>query len=273
MSHRPLFTVHSVSKALPPAPQKARPVRVLSQHRRVINLEDEEGNLFAVVTPEIGNGPFHLVLSEPADFDAMRIGAAGVWREQSLTLDGVQIDWSRARSWDPRLKPITIAPRVFSMLDECASVDESIRERWIGMDQLTIARLQMGAALITKGVLRNDMKAIRKGVSMLAGLGPGLTPAGDDYLLGALARLQLDATLPDVSILGQFMPTAGLITTRLSRAWLDYAARGMFDARWHTLRLALLQRNQQVVCKAARGIIRVGASSGPQAMAGFLLIQ
>jgi hypothetical protein len=126
--------------------------------------------------------------------------------------------------------------------------------------------MQRGAALIAQGIAQPDRAA-----SLLAGLGPGLTPAGDDYLLGALARLWLDATQPEAGELSSSVLAAAAKTTRISRAWLQYAARGQFDVRWHDLQRALLMADEEAICRAAHRILSVGATSGPQAMAGFLL--
>ena len=265
------FSARSISAALPLASNETRPLRVLSVHRRVINLEDDRGNLLAVVTSEVGDGPFHIVLEQPASFDFARPGLTGQWQGQQLMLGNRCIDWSQARRWQPHLAPATLPQRAISTLGDCVRSATVFQQRREGMDPATIARMQMGASLLTKGLLQADEPALRQGVSLLAGLGPGLTPAGDDYLLGALARLQLDAALPDITTLGQFIPAAALATTRLSRAWLTYAARGLFDARWHALQSALIGGEQKDICQAANDILSVGASSGPQAMAGFLL--
>jgi hypothetical protein len=263
-----LLHARSVSLALPDG---SGPVRVLSVHRRALNLMDEAGRIIAVVTPEVGDGPFHIVLAQSASFDALHAGDTGAWRENSVQVGHWRVDWAQARRWHPQLTPILISRQALDALTECVRTSDIFQNRWAGMDARTIARMQEGAARIAPGITEGDKTALQQGASLLAGLGPGLTPAGDDYLLGALARLWLDATQPEADDLSSFALAAAAKTTRISRAWLQYAARGQFDVRWHDLQRALLLADEEAICRAAHRILGVGATSGPQAMAGFLL--
>jgi hypothetical protein len=258
-----LLHARSVSLALPDG---SGPVRILSVHRRALNLTDEAGRIIAVVTPEVGDGPFHIVLAQSTSFDALHAGDAGAWRETSVQVGRWRVDWAQARRWHPQLTPAPIPRQALDTLNECVWATDLFQSRWAGMDARTIDRMQRGAALIAQGIAQPDRAA-----SLLAGLGPGLTPAGDDYLLGALARLWLDATQPEAGELSSSVLAAAAKTTRISRAWLQYAAWGQFDVRWHDLQRALLMADEEAICRAAHRILSVGATSGPQAMAGFLL--
>ncbi len=260
----------SVSLALPPAPKARQPLRVLSAHRRVLNLVDEAGRILAVVAPEIGDGPFHIVLERAVSFDFARPGAQAWRRGRALALGDWRLDWSRAHRWNPALTPANIPARAWRTLTACVQESGRFRDRMADVDRAA-ARLQRGAALIAQGVARAEAHDLQQGASLLMGLGPGLTPAGDDYLLGALARLHLDDSLPDPAQLGRFIEADAMRTTQLSQAWLLHAAGGRFDARWHRLRDALAAGEGEAICRAARDILSVGASSGPQALAGFLL--
>ncbi len=268
---RPL-PARSLSVALLPAPVAPRQLRVLSVHRRVLNLEDDDGRILALVFPEVGDGPFHIVLDRPISFDVARPGMAGQWQADDLTVGALHITLARAQHWDPTLTAARIPAQSLTALRACVQATDAFQQRWQDMDRNALARMQMGAALLARGVRTGDESARRKAVSLLVGLGPGLTPAGDDYLLGALARLQLDVSLPDVDLLAPHLDAAVRITTRLSRAWLQAAVCGQFDAHWHALRSALVAGKRRDLCRAATAILDVGASSGPMAMAGFLLV-
>jgi hypothetical protein len=110
----------------------------------------------------------------------------------------------------------------------------------------------------------------------LAGLGPGLTPAGDDFLLGLMAGLQ---TWP------QFLAGGGLSveeacqaiyeaadgrTNLLSTALLRSAREGMFSEVWHILLAALRQGKADEVRGAADCVLSSGGTSGADALSGFL---
>lgn len=266
-----IHPARSFSLTLTEAPDHSHPVRVFSVHRRVLNLLDDAGRIIAVVTPEIGDGPFHIVLDQSISFDFAAPGQEGVWQGTSLTLGTNRVEWARAQPWNPHLESISIPPPALMALHDCVQGGRVFQERWQGMDRRTIARMQSGVASIVSGLRGLEREALHQGVSRIMGLGPGLTPAGDDVLLGMLARLWLDTAQPAAAELGQCALDAAAMTTRISRAWLQHAARGQFDARWHALRAALLTADNRAICHAAHRILSVGASSGPQAMAGFLL--
>ena len=266
-----LFSAQSFSLSLPHA-STPQAVLVLSRHQRVINFLTTDDEILAVVHPEVGNGPFHVVLARPVDFSAISPQARGMWQGQRLQVGDAVIDWARARGWNPHLAPRAISAPSLVVLQECAHRSNAFEERWAGMDSHAVARMQRGGALLRTGIVDADAASLNQGLQLLVGLGPGLTPAGDDYVLGALARCQIDPSLPGRELLQARIPYFAPKTTRLSRAWLLYATHGQFDERWHALQHALAQDDARLINRACEAILRVGASSGPQALAGFLLI-
>jgi hypothetical protein len=141
------------------------------------------------------------------------------------------------------------------------------------------AFLTMARAAI-KGLMQSlqdgDRSGIRENAALLAGLGPGLTPAGDDYLVGLMAGLRLwpaplenSGLSPEEACPIILEATEGR-TTLLSRAFLHSAKQGLFGENWHEL-LAELARGETIgIQRAARRILSSGATSGADALAGFL---
>jgi hypothetical protein len=104
-------------------------------------------------------------------------------------------------------------------------------------------------------------------------LGGGLTPAGDDFLLGALYALWVARPSEQATALGEVIVASAIPrTSRLSAAWLEAAARGEAGQPWHTLVGALASDDSQVIDRAAHGILGVGHTSGADALAGFVLV-
>jgi hypothetical protein len=99
----------------------------------------------------------------------------------------------------------------------------------------------------------------------LIGLGPGLTPAGDDFVGGAMIALRAfgNAELAD-RIAGWALPLAQKRTNRISRAFLECAAAGEGLEALHDL-LGTFER------KHLARLARVGHTSGLDAAAGALL--
>lgn len=105
----------------------------------------------------------------------------------------------------------------------------------------------------------------------LIGLGPGLTPAGDDFTGGAMIALRAfgEAALAD-RIAGWALPLAATYTGKISRAHLRCAAAGEGHEALHEL-LRVLNRGQRAVDRALAALSRIGHSSGRDAAAGALL--
>jgi hypothetical protein len=108
--------------------------------------------------------------------------------------------------------------------------------------------------------------ALAEAVRHLAGLGSGLTPAGDDYLTGAMAGLWLLNRPESLPLMAE---TAGPKTNALSAAFLEAAAKGEFMEPWHALAQAWQAVDREAMAAAIKWIAEFGASSGEDALAGF----
>ena len=125
------------------------------------------------------------------------------------------------------------------------------------------------AATIRQTLAQANKPKLETAVAQLAGLGPGFTPAGDDFLLGLL--LGLWATQPEAEVVELakiVMETAVPQTTKLSVAWLKTAAVGEATLPWHELVDALLAGNAWQM--PVKRILGTGATSGIAALMGFL---
>jgi hypothetical protein len=107
--------------------------------------------------------------------------------------------------------------------------------------------------------------------SKLAGLGVGLTPAGDDFILGSLLAAWIIHPPEIASTLAEEIAnTAAPLTTSLSAAWLKSAGRGEAGILWHEFFEALISRDKISVEDSIEKILAVGATSGADALAGFI---
>ncbi len=103
----------------------------------------------------------------------------------------------------------------------------------------------------------------------LIGLGPGLTPSGDDLLGGALVALHL-LDRPDLAqVLWQGISAALETGTNvISRAHLAAAARGLGGAALHRILNDLLTGKSDTLAERLAAIDRIGHSSGWDALSG-----
>src|SRR5262249_5325754 len=103
-------------------------------------------------------------------------------------------------------------------------------------------------------------------------LGEGLTPSGDDFLVGFLAILQVTGYLPQLSsaaVREQFWQCVRLGTTRLSGEFLRCALEGHFAEPVARLVRALCAHQAAAWQDHAATLAAVGHSSGVDAMVGM----
>jgi hypothetical protein len=106
----------------------------------------------------------------------------------------------------------------------------------------------------------------------LIGLGPGLTPSGDDLLGGALVALQL-LDRPDLAeaLWNGMRGALETGTNAISRAHLAAAARGLGGAALHGILNDLLTGKSEVLAARLAAIDRIGHTSGWDALAGAVV--
>ena len=106
-------------------------------------------------------------------------------------------------------------------------------------------------------------------VEALAGLGPGLTPAGDDVLAGVLlvARARGGPAAEPALV----HAAAEARTNDVARAFLAWAARGQSIAPVHDLLTAAVTSDRAGATSALRRLLAVGHSSGADLAFGLRL--
>jgi len=105
------------------------------------------------------------------------------------------------------------------------------------------------------------------------GRGPGLTPSGDDVLVGMVAALRFTGAIDSSSLapLRELVDTAGgRLTTEISAEYLHYACRGMVNGMVRDLLVALDRSNTVGVRDAVDRLSRYGHTSGMDCVLGVL---
>ena len=252
--------------------------RVFSTHTHACNLLTDQGELIALVSSLHGNGPFHIVVP-PALLAERRMGEVGVYQPGKLVFEKQQLAVDTAILWQPCLMPICI-PNIatFSIWLHEAINGYLVSPLFSTEEAITSplhSKAATGLSALVHGLQQTNLNVVNKGVKALIGLGPGLTPAGDDFLVGFLAGLTLGPPItivsaPFLSELRTCIDKAADQTTRLSGAWLRCAAHGQFGETWHNLAYALQSGQRQKIEQTAHHILSTGATSGVDAMTGLL---
>ena len=249
---------------------------VQSVYARACNVASD-GSLLTIVAPGIADAPTALVLAGDRVVDlraCFRVRDRVVRRGSRITSPGAGIDLAHAASWQPDARPVMAgrariaanlrlaAARLASRIDDHASVVH--RE---GRAMCT----RVGQACRERAVDTALLEAVG-----LIGWGEGLTPAGDDFLVGMLAGL--DALVANSAVNAAFLTRFGTglkahaqRTTEIAAHYLRLAAEGHFGADLHRLRNVLLSSSDVArVAKLADDALAVGATSGCDLVAGVL---
>lgn len=243
----------------------------ISHHPRILhifdsacNLINEHGEVLSIVTPQIGNGPFNLVVEDSVCFsDHLSLQSSVSISQSKLTTGDLIIQTANAKLWNPnpdweRLH--ALRERIAGQLLELPLPTDSPL-----LPQSLVSSLSLALA-------NKDLSSAQKVTSQLAGLGAGLTPAGDDFIMGALYAVWIIHPLEAASVLAQnIASTAAPLTTSLSAAWLRSAGRGEAGVLWHQFFEASVGRvdNTTYLREAMDKILSVGETSGADALAGF----
>ena len=113
--------------------------------------------------------------------------------------------------------------------------------------------------------------ALDDDAQMLIGLGPGLTPSGDDYLGGLLIALQAFDRRPQAQALWRWLEPRLKRTNAISAAHLAAAAAGEGHEALHACLHALCDRNADWT-RTLEQVASVGHVSGWDALAGIAAV-
>jgi hypothetical protein len=276
--------------------------RVESAFAEAVNLVTPHGAALALVSRRAGNGPLNAVVSHPQALALLSkddtVRGDGEWLHLSLR-DGAQgwrLALAKATEWNPHPDYSRLArwPQVVAInLDwlrthlPLAAPQASLAATRAGLTQgafgsrPAVALVQTRAGALTEGLVRGyrqgNLTHITAFAGRLAGLGPGLTPAGDDWLAGWLVGLRAAAALANadppltIEAVGRaVVGSARTRTSRLSLALLQAAADGAVAEPWHALLAALPDADPTPLRLGAAEIMRHGATSGSDMLAGFL---
>ncbi len=146
--------------------------------------------------------------------------------------------------------------------------------------EMPLARMALPKMrLLARAAREQDMAGVEEATRGLAGLGPGLTPAGDDVLAGFAAvmamlsaRISADGTSRS-HVAEVIAAVARPRTTMLSGVLLEHAARGEVAEQLGEmlLTLALPAEESEAVLCAADKLLAFGGTSGGDTLLGVLL--
>jgi hypothetical protein len=221
------------------------PARILNLFEEVCNIADDSAGVVSLVSPRIGPGPFTLILH--GDFTKQLEAYMAVAVDpyaRALTVGPMTISTDRAALWNPR--------------PDWQAVKRSLALP-LPVHRPLVKGIEEPLLQLIGGIKSGNKADCRSGAHRLAGLGNGLTPSGDDVLMGVLFGLWV--WYPYKEWMHLIIETAMPRTTTLSAAFLAAAADGEATVQWH-----YLARGRE---NAIDQILAMGSTSGHDAWTGF----
>ena len=280
----------TVSDAVPRRIAHARvdAMRVQGIYRSVVNISTTDG-LLTVASPEGGGLPNGIQADLGPDWREIGVHSGMAVFASGATIRvpdaRLEIRFDGAARWSPRFRPSA---------DAANTVEARWRQRTGAIRAIARGRASaagFGALLqedasqdsvgilgVARPILSELVVALETGdrtraaevAARLVGLGPGLTPSGDDVLVGIEAALHALAG-PSAGFLALAMDGVEERTTALAATLLRHAATGEYAERLHTLLAALLGSDDEAIPAAIDRAVAWGATSGTDCLLGVLI--
>ena len=274
--------------------------RVFAVFRRSFYCRSASGALILVGPATLGAGPLHVLWTNSGELER-RLPAVGTG--VGVDLDGagpgaraaLTLGLRDAREWRPPAPPCWAPSSLRRGLAWLADAAERAPAGGLGR---LVAPLATGAAdparlagapslarhawpalAALSGWTRDALVEGRAAgappasVDGLVGLGPGLTPSGDDVLAGALLALHAFAR-PDLAdrLAAWLEPRAAERTGAISLAHLECAAHGEGAAALHDALAALSSGDPVTLAGSTAAVGALGHSSGWDGLAGIVAV-
>jgi Protein of unknown function (DUF2877) len=211
--------------------------------------------LVALVAPDVEAGPVHAELD--AALPRVRRGARAGVVDRGLEVDGWRIGLTGGVEWrGPLPPPHDVRASAATILAGASSASAS--------SSLLAEPFGAPAERARRRLLAGSLDDAAR---LLVGLGPGLTPSGDDALAGVLFALraaageEAEASTRPAAEAGETGP--------VSRGFLRWAARGQVLAPAHDLLVSAARRDPVEASSAARRMAAVGETSGADFLLGL----
>ena len=230
--------------------------------------------MVVVTHPDIPAGPLNIALDCWPDWSALQPQMPLQSDSCALNLGGWQLMFAGLPLWNSRpdwqsLPPIGgLAEALHAGLADCAH-SSAFLSLLCGGEALSASRLGKTLDQLGEGLFAADEVLVRQGAEELAGLGRGLTPAGDDFLCGLMIALWYRGLASQPPVCNWLCSAAAPRTTRLSAAFLSCAAAGALNQSWLDFIQWLPTFSAEQLSGKLSPLLAVGHSSGADMLAGF----
>ena len=262
---------------------------------------ERAGSFACVGAAAIGDGPLHIIVGGAAMRRLLSVASVGRRARIGngrLRIDGLELDATQACIWRPVAWPTLAEGNLIgSALDAVVKMaaakapddglarmllvsppplsppckeDRALLHVESAIERMAAPRVAALVDWLARQLSGDGSIEIAAPVDLL-GLGPGLTPSGDDVLGGVLVALAALGRFDVRDRLARAILSAARdLTTPLSAAFLAAAAEGEGSAVLHDFAGALIAGCSDTAVATAADLVRVGHTSGWDALAGVV---
>lgn len=272
---------------------------------RALNCVDERNGLLTIATSVYGNGPFGVSVETADGFSFIDVGVKIGQQVQidrnaiRIPLAPLEISLKHAVIWhcSPPVKiqsyqaifdignnlQIAHKTAVNSQLESGLAPLLNHLDGILSGDLLENQKLPLLCRFsvkhlvgISRGIQHSDSKMLNKAVLPLIGLGCGLTPSGDDILMGVIGALSLFSDWQDIRRLcdGLSDVIASSVhgrTTFVSASYLEYAKKGFQSEALGDFLSSIVNGSGHKVFESSKRLLMFGHTSGHEIVLGSLL--
>lgn len=258
---------------------------VHSVFTHAVNIQSEvNGEIFTLATKAMDNAPNTLII----DLDTLgnlhihQHDRVSVQHDQLLIEDKVQIAMQTASRWQCQLP-------IFPTDQTCLKTNVGTVKQFIDLhgksggmkrsnspisefEAETSRLLQQRTSLLRGELMNQRFDHFQSYAINLVGLGPGLTPSGDDFLVGLFAVIHLENSPCYIykqlceNVITQMKP----LTNAISYTTLKKAANGQVRESICSLNYAILYGTEADSIQALRKVLAIGSSSGTDIALGLI---
>ncbi len=272
--------------------------------QRVINITVLENRLISLVGQEVGQGPLNILVNIPNHINlstigikkgdiVTRVGESIVIGENVIVISTQWTElWEPKRNFQASLQPLKIIMANIEIMRDIAltsdylsglgelipfthinGLKDSKTEKLGSVSNLALPHISS----MLKAIKSGDSHDIIRITKHLVGLGPGLTPAADDMLLGLMISMlyiseNFNETSIDVKKINKdIVSIISGRTTIISEEFLREASVGKVNEAVASLMENLLTSRQRELENSVRKVLDLGGTSGTDTLFGVIL--
>lgn len=266
--------------------------KVHSIFKNVVNFE-YRGKLISIQNSNVPKGPLSISIKETINFLDLPIKMEDVItvKKDVIYIGSISVNIERPLIWDPSLKYYSLllcnnkkhTNKIKSLVilnGKSGGIKEEVLSIIAGDSYKTYDdKNKSNVVKVLEEVYfdfynKNQIDAAIK-LSSLIGYGAGLTPAGDDFLVGVMSVLH-HCKLSSIGISEFYEKLCSEIlknsykTTMVSKTFLEEGTCARFSESFHKLYEAMWSVNSEELYKAVISMMSIGHSSGTDGLCGVL---